>query len=48
MQESGEFIDNRLRKGARSLPPDNKAFVQRVFSQVPPTYELVNHWWKMG
>jgi len=43
MQESSELIDSRLRKGPGSLPPDNTGFVQSVFSEVPATYEMVNH-----
>jgi len=43
MQESDELIDSRLRKGPGCLPPDNTGFVQSVFSEVPATYELVNH-----
>lgn len=48
MQESGELIDNRLRKGHESLSPDNTGFVQGVFSEVPATYELVNHILTLG
>jgi demethylmenaquinone methyltransferase/2-methoxy-6-polyprenyl-1,4-benzoquinol methylase len=43
MQESGELIDNRLQKRIQSTLQDNTGFVRRVFSEVPPTYELVNH-----
>ncbi|MHC4642406.1 MAG: ubiquinone/menaquinone biosynthesis methyltransferase [Planctomycetota bacterium] len=42
------MIDNRWRKGTGSLPPDNTGFVQSVFSEVPATYELVNHVLTLG
>ncbi len=43
MQESGELIDNRSRKESEGVPQNNTGFVQSIFSEVPPTYELINH-----